>query len=230
MRFDRFINEAIFNPDTKFVYAALDSIKEKLLNTKNIKEVDKLMNAAFNEYWIVIYTSKLPDDECTNSQWSIHSGFTTPNNKSDIGSIVSLTLGKEFFKKLEIAKTNWKGFCDGIESIIGHEFIHVFQVTKIAPTSYESVFKEQTSDEGYISQKHEIPAFAFQAVKEFMMAGYTPEQVIKRIQYPFDEKMKPGYESSDAFWSYVFFFHENDKKGILKRFLNAMYEYCQKFM
>lgn len=66
-------------------------------------------------------------------------------------------------------------------------------------------------------------AYAFQAVKEFISNGFTPNDIIEKIKKPFN--ILP--ESSHSFFQYIYYFKASDPE--LKRFLKLIYQYCQIF-
>jgi hypothetical protein len=227
MRFDNFINEKAIMPDIKFVRDELTKNKDKILACTTNKQVDKVFNDIFNNHWVLIFTTNLPTADCSNKYWAIHSGYDVPSEKSSIGSVVSIKLGKDFIKNLYKAKEHWDIFCEAFETIIGHEFVHVNQIQKIPMNIWPKVFKSHNTDAEYLAMKFEITAFAFQSVKEFIFNGFTLDEVLNRIRKPFDKNLSPSDDYSDTFWAYTKYFKADDKT--LKKFLNTMYEYCMQF-
>lgn len=219
-----FIVEKAIIPEADFVKEELNKNKQRILNCKTDLAVDDVFNDIFNEHWVLFQMSDLDTESCLSPEWAIHSGFDTPTEKSDIGSIVVITLGKEFTKILsENAATKWDNFCNTMESIIGHEFVHVYQIKKIPKEKHEHEFRQRDDNKAYISSKHEIMAYAFQAVKEFISNGFTPNDIIEKIKKPFN--ILP--ESSHSFFQYIYYFKASDPE--LKRFLKLIYQYCQIF-
>ena len=90
-------------------------------------------------------------------------------------------------------------------------------------------FPETETGKEYTALKQEVMAFALQAVKDFITAGYSPEEVIKRLKTPekVDSKL-PRHDSSDTWRTYHYFFDVKDP--VFKRFAKYMYDYCIQFI
>lgn len=203
------------NPNINFVNVELTKNKELILSCSTNDEICDVLNEIFNSYCVLFNTSELLTNVCSNIEWSIHNGFTLANK------MVIITFGCDFSSKFnQLAKLKWDNFCDSLVAIIGHEFIHVYQLYKIPEKIVIHEFYG-TTDIEYLSNKHEICAFAYQAVKEFMLKGFTCDDIIEVIKKPLDYKI----DNSDVFWSYIYYFKSGDI--VLKKFLNLMYEYCK---
>jgi hypothetical protein len=202
-------------PSVDFVNVELNNNKERILSCSTNDEIDFIFNDIFNLYCILFQMSELPTSTCSNVEWSIHNGFTSASK------IVMITFGAEFISKFnEFAKIQWKNFCSSIETIIGHEFIHVYQLHKMPESISINAFNLKSTDIDYLSNKHEICAFAYQAVQEFKLNGLAYNDIIEGIKTPSEM-----IYDSDVFWSYIYYFRSGDT--VLKRFLNLMYEYAQ---
>ena len=202
-------------PNVDFVKNELNNNKERILSCSTNNEINYIFIDIFNTYCILFQTSELPTSTCSNIEWSIHNGFTSANK------IVMITFGAEFISKFyEFAKLKWKNFCSSIEMMIGHEFIHVYQLHKIPESISIKEFNLKSTDIDYLSNKHEICAFAYQAVQEFKLNGLAYNDIIEGIKKP----SKLIYDS-DVFWSYIYYFNLGD--FVLKRFLNLIFEYCK---
>jgi len=225
--FDDFIYEAAYVPDTQFVYKILNKIKNKLLNADNIGNMDKILNDAFNNRWMLILHSETEDAACLNSVWSIDAANTSVSSGDD-DMIVTIVLGKNFFEKIKSIKSiaDWKYFVDAFEAIVAHEYVHKYQMPNIPYKTIKKMWGGDISAEDYVSIKQEVMAFALQCVKEFMMRGYSPQDVIDKIRKP--GISKPADNDSDIWRTYKYFFNYED--GTWKRFAKYIYEYCMNFL
>jgi hypothetical protein len=202
-------------PNVDFVNVELNNNKERILSCSTNDEICDVFNDIFNSHCILFQTSELPTSTCSNMEWSIHNGFTS------VSKIVMITFGAEFISKFnEFVKIKWKNFCSSIETIIGHEFIHIYQLHKIPEDISIKEFNLKSTDIDYLSNKHEICAFAYQAVQEFKLNGLANNDIIEGIKIPSEMIF-----DSDVFWSYIYYFRSGDI--VLKRFLNLIYEYCK---
>lgn len=226
--FNDFLNEKVILPDTDFVFKELYKNKSKILKANSIKNLDKIFNDIFNKYWILInFDSSLKDEECLVPEWSIDTANTVKNSKAPDGSIVTLVFTKNILDKLKQIKDNteWEFFVKRFEYVITHEFVHKIQLKNIPDISMKKIWGGKLSDKEYLSIKHEIMAFAIQCVKEFMIKGYSPDDILSKIKNPNKSSVKD--EDSDIWRTYKYFFKPEDKE--FKKFTKNIYEYCMIF-
>lgn len=224
--FDDFIVESVFVPRTKFVFKVLNSIKKTLLAVSTTEEIDDVLNTAFNDHWILVMLGNKEDEQCLYPKWSIDAGNTGATSDGS-KMVVTVTLGKHILEKIQNIKSNidWNEFSAAFEATIAHEYVHKYQMPKIPFDTIANTWKNDIADKDYLMIKQEVMSFALQCVKEFMMHGYSPSDVLNKLKNP-DSSTIPD-ESSDVWITYRYFFKPNDDTW--KRFTKYMYEYCIKF-
>lgn len=219
----QFLSEKVIKPNTRFIPIQLNKFKNELLSCKTNKECDDVLNKALNDYWIIVNHSKTKDEACVNQKWSLDTANTIPNSKSEDGSIVEMTVGIGFVKKMQGIKNNsqWDNFVDSFRFIISHEYVHKVQVPKMPDAAIESTWDAKKVDDNikYLSIPQEIMAFALQSVKELQSNGYTRKDIMNALRNP---STVPD-EDSEIFYTYKYFFKPTDPQ--MKRFLKNMYEY-----
>lgn len=220
------LSEAIIKPDIAFVKKELNINKNEILSCKTNKQCEDVLNDIFNDYWIIVDRSNTPDEDCLITQWSIDTANNVEGREKGT-TIVQLVIGKKFIDKIKSIKTNteWNSLVKAIETTIGHEYVHKKQLPKIPSAVIQSTWDADKVNDSkyYLSIPQEIMAFAYQAVKEFQMAGANRKQILDRIRKPADASIKPKIEDSDIFRTYLYFFKPSDK--IFRKFITYMYHY-----
>lgn len=217
------LSKEAYRPPTDFIYELLDKNKSKILSCKSNEEVSDILTDIFHKYYIIFLPTGIPSEECLDEKWLLAGAYTTNLEKSLIGSGIAVKLGKGFIENLKlIGPLNWVSFKNTLESLIGHELIHMYQILRIPKSKLDSVFAGKEDPKEYLSQPHEIQAFAYQTVREFKDNGYSDEQILKRIRNPYTKTKKIG---SKTFRTYIHFFKSGDP--IIKKFLSVIYKYLK---
>jgi hypothetical protein len=237
MKFDTFINEKAFVPNTDFVYVILNRIKNKLINAKTNVECAKILREAFKSKWFSIVTTKEESYICLVPTWAINGALTSASGEGEEKityelSRVNISLGIEFCSKLNAIKTDkeWKSFMDAFEYTVAHEYIHKYQLSHVNIDTAISIFNQMKfdTDKAYLSMDIEIMAFALQSLKEFIAAGYSPEEILERVKKPLDKNLKPALTVSDVFRRYSRFVEEDYK--VWKKFSKNITDYIMQFI
>lgn len=221
------ITERVIKPNMSFVATALNANRVALLACKSNAACKKVLNTAFNNYWILVDSSKTADEDCLVRNWSIDTASTIPTTESPDGSIVELIIGKSFSQKIQgiSSASDWIGLVNAINIALEHEYIHKVHVTKIPGAVLKKIWSDANvnDDIKYLSIPQEIMAFARQSVLEFQAAGATRDELLQRVRTPYSTSVTPAIVESDIFHTYTHVFKPNDT--VMRRFLKYMYEY-----
>lgn len=133
----------------------------------------------------------------------------------------------EYLEKVD--EYEWKEFVQSIASVAAHEMTHGAQIESVRndkPDEYEAwqVLKDMASDPNkeieYLSNPHEIAAFARAAVEELRNVNYTDEDIRSIIVSK--GRMKDLAGDSDTLWLYWDMFGTDPNSIVWRRFLQAM--------
>jgi hypothetical protein len=218
----------------EWVNKLLLKIKDDLIEKElgNL-EIEKILNKEFIKKRLQFELGFGVSQFDSMNSLGIISAYT--NNYGDI----VIQYDESFYKTFEDLEL-YLDFGKVLGRIIQHEIVHRSQIEKIKRnnTSYEvhrilnAISTDPTNRFKYLSNKHEMMAFAVEAVEEFRDLGYTDKEIIKKINSPW------GDVEGDIFYMYFDYFDyrgnwldSKDKriyKEILNRFTKYMYQYIEK--
>ena len=211
------LNEAVVKPKIGFAKKLLNSLKPKLLASGNQDKAIDILHQAFSEHWIGVKEAGSMGRGALYSEVGIIGAQTINTTKSG-GSIVVMYIAENFFELL--STMDWNSFVNKFLAVLEHEYVHKYQIKKIPHNILSRAMADSDVAEEYLGNKHEVMAFALQAVRELQDIGFTRKQVLAIIRRP---RQIPDIAVSETLHAYLYVFDSGDP--ILKRFLKYMYLY-----
>ena len=144
-------------------------IKNKIYEVNDFNELKSVLESSFNEYKVTFLFSDSNENDFIKA-----GGF----NVSEMRIFIFFhpSLEKTIDEKNE---EDYELFCNQLTTILGHEIIHRFQALKI---EYEElrkkIFKKsKTEAKKYLSNKHEVMAYAWQIINSFKIYGLDYKEI-----------------------------------------------------
>jgi hypothetical protein len=206
--YQRKFDEAVYSPDNyinKNIVPLIKQLADIIYDSKNHKEIEKKLNKLFASFYITFtFTKEI-------SAFGIVGASTTNDRTQSITIYLSTNL-------IALRNTTaMKQFFLELKSKISHELIHRLQFIK-ANKDKLNLQKRITNEKEYMSDKHEIMAYAFNTVEYFRMIGLTDLDLISRLK-----KKDIMLNSCFFYQKYNEVFNMEDKE--LKLYFKYMYMY-----
>lgn len=222
MRLERFLTEAVIKPNIKFVSLIMGQLRPKLL-MKNMpaSEVARILNTEFNKHFVFFEV----DDYQNQDEVAGNLGLTSAAfSERDQCIIVGIN---DNIHNAILNSKNYDQFTRYVETYVEHEIIHVIQSMKI-PDSNRAIAtmkynKDSSTERGYLSNEHELMAFANSALKELtLIGGLSQREVMDLIRAP---RKNPNVTKSTSLMTYLYMFKDGEEP--LKKFLKYLYDYAK---
>lgn len=170
--YQRRYTEAVYSPDEYIksnITPLIKSLADIVYDSKTKKEIEKKLNKLFKSLYIeFLFVKDL-------SPIDIVSASTTNNKTQTITIYLSNNL-------LQVRETNnMKLFFLELKSKLSHELIHRIQFIKANQSKLNNQ-KRDIDEREYLSDKHEIMAFAFNTIEYFRMSGIIDKSILQYIK------------------------------------------------
>jgi len=163
------IEESVIFVDSKSYINSIKKIDPKRLNMTSINDVLMFLNNKFNPKNIYF---KIGNDK----NKPIIDAYTDKNKNINI--VVSEDV---FFDKVY---NDWQWFIKQFRRILNHELVHRHQYNRVDFSRIKPRYQNLSNPEQYLSNKHEIMAYANSIVNDLMSKEGTPEKALKLLQRP----------------------------------------------
>lgn len=235
------IQEAAIQSNTGWVKSRLAKLEKSIRavvknmgapNAKGItagnKKIVGLLTKAFIDDGVFIgYNHNDMSGNEDEDEVGLNGGFTAMGEKAPI---MVIYLNKNLWQAVS-TPNNWRYFVNRFADIIGHEQVHRAQYARAKSDGrhmqlvkhFQSPNPGKTPEDkimAYMSDKHEIMAWATTAFLELIGRGYTNEEILTVIKNPF--KHLRALERSNSMMTYMDNFDKNSP--VLKRFFKVMYQ------
>lgn len=189
----------------------IESIKNKTF--RETKDVTKYLNYFFDEYGIMFVFTGYDD-------YSDGSGISKMQTGSQ-SYLIQVICNQDFKYNIKI---NSYFLIQTFYELLVHELTHrgQFLLNKLNLLNDKKNKKTELGTKNYLSQKHELMAYANQAIEELRFEGFSNKEIIIMIK-SFNFKNS----HSTTIKNYFEYFNKNNKEDlqILKQFFKYMYEY-----
>lgn len=239
--YNKFINEKVITQDVSFVRETIEKHKKQLHYAKEADFIIILNQAFRNRYIDFKYVNDKSPSGSLEKDGFIVGGECTIYGY--ISVFVDRRISIYFYEDGNVNNPNseiykrFEALINKLEETIHHELVHREQFIKVGSKKLENMYKDYTSKDTYkyLSNKHEMMAFASSVVMELLNKGYTTNEILKRLKnheenihrsYNIDKQKAEEEYDSDVLWAFYKNFYEKDKK-IYNKFINYTVAYIQ---